>query len=72
MGLFASAACSYSTRLWISGRELVIELDTAPEAKLDHDCFLRRLTDAALGLRLEVSERYCTGARTREPAEGSR
>jgi hypothetical protein len=72
VGLFASAACSYSTRLWISGRELVIELDTAPEAKLDHDHFLGRLTDTALGVRLEVSERYCTCTRTRESAEGAR
>lgn len=59
INLFASASSAYSTRWWMTGDELIFELDRVPEIPADHDVFLRELTHHIWGIALRVADRHC-------------
>lgn len=59
INLFASASSAYSTRWWMTGDNLIFELDRVPEISADHDVFLGELTHQIWGIALRVADRHC-------------
>ncbi|MFF0158242.1 hypothetical protein ACFYRY_12030 [Streptomyces sp. NPDC005263] len=60
IAIFQTSSTAYSTRSWITGDELIFELDTVRGIRLEHDIFLRRLMDPVWGLPLRIEHQHCS------------